>query len=206
VFNKILTNSNFFSVLQKDNEGDTPLHDAISRKRDDLVAMLMEGGGGCIVTNNIPSSTVTAAVLNGSERAFDRGQPMPNHVEVTVAPAATNTVAATISNTASVNRDENATSTTVTSDIKRGVSIASGQNEDATGCSASVSCSSAVPSMAMEMNLSDHCKASTPAECATNMNAELGYPAIGSPPADLMVVNTNGFNPLQHAALRGNPG
>lgn len=36
--------------------------------------------------------------------------------------------------------------------------------------------------------------------------AERVYPKIGSPSVDLMVVNTNGFNPLQHAALRGNPG
>lgn len=28
----------------------------------------------------------------------------------------------------------------------------------------------------------------------------------GSPPADMMVANNNGFNVLHHAALRGNPG
>lgn len=43
----------------------------------------------------------------------------------------------------------------------------------------------------------------TTADCGI---AEVVYPKIGSPSADLMVVNTNGFNPLQHAALRGNPG
>lgn len=191
MLNIILTNS-IFSVLQKDNEGDTPLHDAISRRRDDLVAMLMEGGGGCFVTNNAPSSDVTAAVLNGCERTFDRGRPMPNHVEVNMAAATMNT-AATISTTTSVIRDENVASTTVASDVKRGASIASVQEEGAAECSSSTSCSSAVPSM-------------TPAKSDTNMNDELRYPVIGSPPADLMVVNTNGFNPLQHAALRGNPG
>jgi E3 ubiquitin-protein ligase mind-bomb len=29
----------------QDSEGDTPLHDAISKKRDDMIALLLEGRG-----------------------------------------------------------------------------------------------------------------------------------------------------------------
>lgn len=167
----------------------------------------MEGGGGSIVTNNVASSAVVMAVLNGSEFAYDRGPPMPHRVGETMGYGASkNTTAATINTAASVIQDENTASAMVVLDNKRDALIASDQDEGATGGSSTAPCSSAVSSMTMEMNVPDTCQASTSAECATNINAEPGYPAIGSPPADLMVVNTNGFNPLQHAALRGNPG
>ena len=38
--------------LVQDNDGDTPLHDAISRKRDDLVTLLLEGEADIFITNN----------------------------------------------------------------------------------------------------------------------------------------------------------
>ena len=36
----------------QDSEGDTPLHDAISKKRDDMVVLLLEGGADITVANN----------------------------------------------------------------------------------------------------------------------------------------------------------
>jgi len=66
----------------------------------------------------------------------------------------------------------------------------SSQDEGAAGFSTSMTC---FPSVGANKN-------------NTAVIAEPDYPATGSPPADLMVINTNGFNPLQHAALRGNPG
>jgi len=172
-------------LCQKDNEGDTPLHDAISRRRDDLVAMLMEGGGGSIVTCNIPSSAVATNVLSGCERAYDRSGPDCRALVMND----TNSIMAT--------RDNVAKATTKVENEKSTLSIMSGQDDDVAGCSAATACSSSnETSKSMETSVS----------AVTTADTDLGFPAIGSPPADLMVVNTNGFNPLQHAALRGNPG
>ena len=38
--------------VSQDSEGDTPLHDTISKKRDDMVALLLEGGADVTVANN----------------------------------------------------------------------------------------------------------------------------------------------------------
>ena len=38
--------------VSQDSEGDTPLHDTISKKRDDMVALLLEGGADITVANN----------------------------------------------------------------------------------------------------------------------------------------------------------
>uniref|UniRef100_A0A2H8U1G9 RING-type E3 ubiquitin transferase n=1 Tax=Melanaphis sacchari TaxID=742174 RepID=A0A2H8U1G9_9HEMI len=209
---RILLRLNCLPNLQ-DNEGDTPLHDAISRRRDDLVAMLMEGGGGSIAINNIPSSAVAASVLNGSERPFDRLPPMPVSTNRAITSSAlTNTsnasntiltanVAASACATLNDDNVENAAVTEMQKE-KSTPSIISNQEEGAAGCSTATAGSSLETAKSIETSES----AVAISESQITSATELGFPAIGSPPADLMVVNTNGFNPLQHAALRGNPG
>lgn len=174
--------------FSKDNEGDTPLHDAISRRRDDLVAMLMEGVGGGVITGNIPSSVMaTAAAVSGSEHTYDRVCSITSDSEKAMASTDITT------STLSITREDNEAS--ITNEI-----------EDAAACSSSVACSSSAGTSAVMASGSG----TSTTECATtNYTTAISdpvYPIIGSPPADLMVVNTNGFNPLQHAALRGNPG
>ena len=39
-------------MVMQDANGDTPLHDAISRKRDDLVQLLLEGGADITIINS----------------------------------------------------------------------------------------------------------------------------------------------------------
>jgi len=170
--------------------------------------MLLEGGGGSIVTTNIPSSIVAANVLSGCERAYDRSFPK----SATTSQAMTSFTSMNNSNTANAiltsniavsnsltskdNNIPNAVTTKVENE-KSTSSIMSGQESGVAGCSAATACSSSEePSKSTEISGSG----------VTTADTELGFPAIGSPPADLMVVNTNGFNPLQHAALRGNPG
>lgn len=105
----------------KDSEGDTPLHDAISKKRDDIVAMLLEGGSGGPINfagKSEPNDDTATTVLDGSG----------NDMECTAA-------------------------------------------------------ANAGPSGSVQRVVTK-----------------------GSPPADMMVANNNGFNVLHHAALRGNPG
>ncbi|KAE9543487.1 hypothetical protein AGLY_002287 [Aphis glycines] len=201
---RILLRLNCLPNLQ-DNEGDTPLHDAISRRRDDLVAMLMEGGGGSIVINNIPSSAVVANVMNGCERSYERmlsplspvrdlpTSVLRNNSNASNTASATN-IAASASTTNKNDNVENSVVTKVQGE-KSASSITNNQEEGVAGCSAVAGCSSSVETSAVDT-----------AENQITTATELGFPAIGSPPADLMVVNTNGFNPLQHAALRGNPG
>ncbi|KOB78893.1 E3 ubiquitin-protein ligase MIB1 [Operophtera brumata] len=41
-----------FEDIIKDSEGDTPLHDAISKKRDDMLTLLLEHGADMTLTNN----------------------------------------------------------------------------------------------------------------------------------------------------------
>ena len=36
----------------QDSEGDTPLHDAISKKRDDMLALLLDHSADIMLTNN----------------------------------------------------------------------------------------------------------------------------------------------------------
>lgn len=185
-------------LCQKDNEGDTPLHDAISRRRDDLVAMLMEGGGGSIVTCNVPSSDVATNVLSGCERAYDHSGPTDGPIPAFRALVMNNSNVNKAASASIIPKNDNvANATTEVENEKSTFSIMSGQEDSAAGCSAATTCSSSdETSKSME----------TSVNAVITADTELGFPVIGSPPADLMVVNTNGFNPLQHAALRGNPG
>jgi len=173
----------------------------------------MEGGGGSIATSNIPTTAVATNVMSGCERAYDRSPPIPESAVRAMTSSAlrsTSTVPSTIlktnvaASTAVMLKDDEVAndSTSKIQNKKSTLAIIRGQEENAAGCSAATVCSSTVEtSQSIKTNES----ASATAECPT-ANVELGFPAIGSPPADLMVVNTNGFNPLQHAALRGNPG
>lgn len=157
--------------------------------------MLMEGGGGSIVINNLPLSAVAAAVLNGSERAYDRSSPLLDNAkeEATVLSLTRNT---TMTSTTSVVHDNTNVIAAAVDGKQKGITHE--QDEAASNCSAVMGASCSF------MSSAEVCGSSSKvAECAIT---EPGFPAIGSPPADLMVVNTNGFNPLQHAALRGNPG
>lgn len=154
----------------------------------------MGGGGGGIATGNVPLSTVTAAVLGGSECAYDRGSPLSDHIN--------DTTSAIISSTATIPNDIN--SATAVVDIKKkGTTAVRGQDKAVAGCLASMACSSSAEVLEATGNVTTNAEVT---ECVAATITEPGYPIVGSPPADLMVVNTNGFNPLQHAALRGNPG
>ncbi|KAG7311492.1 hypothetical protein JYU34_002534 [Plutella xylostella] len=51
-----------------DSEGDTPLHDAISKKRDDMVALLLEHGGDVTLTNSDGFNALHQAALRGNAR------------------------------------------------------------------------------------------------------------------------------------------
>lgn len=141
----------------------------------------MEGGGGEFFTNNTASCTLTTTAPNESEHVYNCGSPHSDQILEATRIAA---VVQDVNNAIPVFKNGNEGSTT--SDI----------NEAAKICS-----SSAVKST--EVNRSEKTVVGA-VKCASSI--DLKYPVIGSPPADLMVVNTNGFNPLQHAALRGNPG
>ena len=58
-----------FSLIQ-DAEGDTPLHDAISKKRDDMVQLLIEGEADMTVTNNNGFNALHHAALRGNMGAM----------------------------------------------------------------------------------------------------------------------------------------
>ena len=47
----------------QDSEGDTPLHDAISKKRDDMVGLLLEGGADITTANNNGFNSLHHAAL-----------------------------------------------------------------------------------------------------------------------------------------------
>jgi len=70
-------------VLLQDSEGDTPLHDAISKKRDDMLTLLLEHGADMSITNNNGFNTLHHAALRGNPRctslcrAWDSGVPIP---------------------------------------------------------------------------------------------------------------------------------
>jgi len=119
----------------------------------------------------------SATILSGNECAYDPISPLPEAIANTPAVAFL--------------QDNNVSAVTTVLANREVRTVFSGQDEVAAGCSTSVEYS---PSTGTSEN---HTAA---------IIAELDYPATGSPSADLMVVNTNGFNPLQHAALRGNPG
>lgn len=183
-------------MFLKDNEGDTPLHDAISRRRDDLVAMLMEGGGGSIITNSLSLSVAATGVRMGNEFIYDRTSPLLGGVkEPTVSPM----MRSIPSKSSSLIVQENNISTAVVANNNEAAIITDSIGAGVSGCSTALTHSAIMDSELM-------CKSNNSVKDVNNPITEPVYPAIGSPPADLMVVNTNGFNPLQHAALRGNPG
>lgn len=168
----------------------------------------MEGGGGSIVISNIPSSAVAANVMNGCERSYERMLPPNTNLPSSVLSSNSNvlnTVSATniAASACATPKNDNVENSAMdeVQDEKSASSIINNQEEGVAGCSAAAACSSSV-----ETAKSIETSAVDTAESQITTATELGFPAIGSPPADLMVVNTNGFNPLQHAALRGNPG
>jgi len=56
-------------MLFQDSEGDTPLHDAISKKRDDMLTLLLEHGADMSITNNNGFNTLHHAALRGNPRS-----------------------------------------------------------------------------------------------------------------------------------------
>lgn len=54
--------------LPQDHEGDTPLHDAISKKRDDILALLLDHGADITLTNNNGFNALHHAALRGNPR------------------------------------------------------------------------------------------------------------------------------------------
>lgn len=52
----------------QDSEGDTPLHDAISKKRDDMLSLLLEHGADMTLTNNNGFNALHHAALRGNPR------------------------------------------------------------------------------------------------------------------------------------------
>merc|ERR1719431_939921 len=71
---KVLLELGAYASLQ-DSEGDTPLHDAISKKRDDMIGLLLETRGGVgvadvTVTNNNGFNALHHAALRGNPSAI----------------------------------------------------------------------------------------------------------------------------------------
>ena len=56
-----------YAVLQ-DSEGDTPLHDAISKKRDDMLSLLLDHHADIMITNNNGFNAIHHAALRGNPR------------------------------------------------------------------------------------------------------------------------------------------
>ena len=57
-----------FLVSMQDSEGDTPLHDAISKKRDDMLALLLDKNADIMITNNNGFNALHHAALRGNPR------------------------------------------------------------------------------------------------------------------------------------------
>ena len=58
----------FLFLFLQDSEGDTPLHDAISKKRDDMLALLLERSADIMITNNNGFNALHHAALRGNPR------------------------------------------------------------------------------------------------------------------------------------------
>ncbi|OAD59433.1 E3 ubiquitin-protein ligase mib1 [Eufriesea mexicana] len=56
------------SSIRLDSEGDTPLHDAISKKRDDMLALLLDHAADITLTNNNGFNALHHAALRGNPR------------------------------------------------------------------------------------------------------------------------------------------
>ena len=54
----------------QDSEGDTPLHDAISKKRDDMLALLLDHNADIMLTNNNGFNALHHAALRGNPSAM----------------------------------------------------------------------------------------------------------------------------------------
>jgi E3 ubiquitin-protein ligase mind-bomb len=52
----------------QDSEGDTPLHDAISKKRDDMLTLLLDHNADIMLTNNNGFNALHHAALRGNPR------------------------------------------------------------------------------------------------------------------------------------------
>lgn len=52
----------------QDSEGDTPLHDAISKKRDDMLTLLLDRNADLMVANNNGFNALHHAALRGNPR------------------------------------------------------------------------------------------------------------------------------------------
>ena len=61
-------NSKLKKKIPQDHEGDTPLHDAISKKRDDILSLLLEHNADINVTNNNGFNGLHHASLRGNPR------------------------------------------------------------------------------------------------------------------------------------------
>ena len=55
--------------MPQDLDGDTALHDAISKKRDDMVALLLEHSADITLTNNNGFNALHHAALRGNPRS-----------------------------------------------------------------------------------------------------------------------------------------
>ena len=56
-------------IFLQDSEGDTPLHDAISKKRDDMLALLLDHNmADIMITNNNGFNALHHAALRGNPR------------------------------------------------------------------------------------------------------------------------------------------
>lgn len=62
-----MTAENVIGMLQ-DSEGDTPLHDAISKKRDDMLTLLIDHNADITLTNNNGFNALHHAALRGNPR------------------------------------------------------------------------------------------------------------------------------------------
>ena len=54
--------------MLQDSEGDTPLHDAISKKRDDMLSLLLDHHADIMITNNNGFNAIHHAALRGNPR------------------------------------------------------------------------------------------------------------------------------------------
>ena len=55
-------------LVFQDSEGDTPLHDAISKKRDDMLTLLLDQNADIMLTNNNGFNALHHAALRGNPR------------------------------------------------------------------------------------------------------------------------------------------
>jgi E3 ubiquitin-protein ligase mind-bomb len=62
----------FNLLCEQDSEGDTPLHDAISKKRDDMLALLLDHNADIMLTNNNGFNALHHAALRGNPRYLKR--------------------------------------------------------------------------------------------------------------------------------------